>query len=252
MKSATNLLLAFPLFSAQASSALADHARIQRRLPSHKAAARQGRSLVVGGADAPPDRFPYYSILDVETSAGFFFCGAVLVHDDILLTTAKCIEGALSIFTAVNYTVDTSQPTGFEYYRAIIASRAHAQFDSTTNDYDIALLKMELPVLQVAPVTIGTTRPKNGDSVTAVGFGQLSEGGTDFPSLLQEVEVEIIPFQMCNSESSYNGQIKNRRMICAAAPGKVRSERCFLVIRLVAVLTRLDHRTLATEMREVH
>ena len=212
--------LAITLLIAQVSSNPADHADTQQHLLSLTTNANEGRKLVVGGADAPPGRFPYYSMLDVESSSGFHFCGAVLIHDDILLTTAKCVEGALSLYVAVNYTVDTKQPTGFEHFREITRYRAHEQFNSTTRDYNIAIMKTDQPVSEVTPVTRGSGRPRNGDSVTAIGFGRLSEG-TDFPTLLQEVEVQIIPFATCNSASSYNGQIRNIRMICATAFAKV-------------------------------
>eukprot|EP00541_Cyclophora_tenuis_P016416 CAMPEP_0116559890 /NCGR_PEP_ID=MMETSP0397-20121206/10664_1 /TAXON_ID=216820 /ORGANISM="Cyclophora tenuis, Strain ECT3854" /LENGTH=578 /DNA_ID=CAMNT_0004085743 /DNA_START=41 /DNA_END=1777 /DNA_ORIENTATION=- len=195
---------------------------IMERLYKHLGERRSaGRKLVVGGTNADPTRFPYYAILDVETPAGFFFCGAVLVNDDILLTTAECTTGFTSIFAAVNFTVEAETPTGFEYFREVTNVFVHPEFNATNNRNDLAVLKLELPVNQVAPISIRAQRVGNGVEVTAVGFGELAANTNNFPDILQEVEIVTIPTQDCNARYAGTGvTVLNQRQVCALAPGR--------------------------------
>lgn len=200
---------------------------IKDRMSRHRDALKsmgkrsRNRNLIVGGTDADPSRYPYYAILDIETADGFFFCGAVLVHPDIILTAADCITGFTSIFTAVNYTNDITF-TGFEYFREVVGTLVHPDFDASIRDYDLAALQLDFPVNQVTPVPINTERsaPANGAAVTVTGFGLLSDGG-EFPTLLQEVEVNSVAPPQCRTP--YPNYRANRQ-ICANAPGRVSSK----------------------------
>lgn len=225
MKLFTSVLISASLAATAAVTGAVEAGRehISKRFYDHLGQRRaNGRKLVVGGADVDQTRFPYYTILDVETPAGFFFCGAVLVNDDILLTTAECTSGFTSIFAAVNFTIESDSPTGFEYFREITRVVVHPDFNSTNNQNDLAVLKMELPVTQVAPIPVDPNRVRNNVAVTAVGFGELAAGTGTFPTILQEVEVVTIATSLCNSLYEGTGvSVLNQRQVCARAEGKV-------------------------------
>ena len=214
------LLLLFPAISIALGDRM-NATHIQRRILSHLDARRRGRKLIVGGSDALPERFPYYAILDLEFSGGYSLCGSVLIHNDILLTTSACVQDATSIFAAVNFTIETElpEPPG-TYFREAIAYRVHENYVASTNNNDIALLKMDLPV-PIAPVMQGASRPNDGVSVTVVGFGELSPGTGDFPTVLQEVAVDIISSELCNTLYADIQEIEDSQMICARFEGKV-------------------------------
>mmetsp|Transcript_2934 Transcript_2934/g.6532 ORF Transcript_2934/g.6532 Transcript_2934/m.6532 type:complete len:423 (-) Transcript_2934:176-1444(-) len=212
----SSLLVASVLAS---SSTYSKEDMIRERFRKHRSRIEKQRGLIVGGLDVDQTRFPYFAILDLERADGFYFCGAALIHTDILLTSAACTQNTLNIFAAVNYTQEDPL-TNYERFREAIKTVPHPDFNSTTNDYDLAALKLDFPVDQITPIPIDTSRPANGATLTTIGFGLTSEGGT-FPNVLQEAFVNVVSFADCNSATSYDGKIRNNRMICANAQGRV-------------------------------
>mmetsp|Transcript_26075 Transcript_26075/g.60544 ORF Transcript_26075/g.60544 Transcript_26075/m.60544 type:complete len:571 (-) Transcript_26075:218-1930(-) len=178
------------------------------------------RSLIVGGQTVDQTRYPYYTILDIEVDGGFFFCGATLIHDDIVLTTGDCSFNVTAILAVVNYTDDTGL-TGYEQFRDATDIVVHPDYNRENTDYDIAILRLDSRALSSPFPKLNTERPvpANGDPVTAIGFGSLSLGG-EFPAILQEVVVDVVPGASCNSVNSYNDTVRVPRMICARADGK--------------------------------
>eukprot|EP00541_Cyclophora_tenuis_P002060 CAMPEP_0116548060 /NCGR_PEP_ID=MMETSP0397-20121206/4115_1 /TAXON_ID=216820 /ORGANISM="Cyclophora tenuis, Strain ECT3854" /LENGTH=114 /DNA_ID=CAMNT_0004072645 /DNA_START=1204 /DNA_END=1544 /DNA_ORIENTATION=+ len=65
---------------------------------------RHNRNLVVGGTAVAPGRYPYFSFLRTSTS----ICAAALIHPDICVTTADCVQSTSS-FIAVSVNATDAQ-----------------------------------------------------------------------------------------------------------------------------------------------
>ncbi|KAG7344253.1 trypsin [Nitzschia inconspicua] len=169
---------------------------------------------IVGGVDAPPGEYPFFASWAKS-------CGASVIHDDILLTAAHC--GPISDDQVVvgAYTRGESHESSpvRSATRRVQKRIPHPDFDSVKWQNDFMLLKLFGPVPDWIPrIQLNTdpTVPADGSDVTAIGLGRLDENGNlGFPTVLQQVNVSVVPYEMCNSDSMYRGFIDNATMICA-------------------------------------
>jgi secreted trypsin-like serine protease len=64
--------------------------------------------------------------------------------------------------------------------------------------------------------------PPDGNPVTAIGHGNVSQGATPgVADYLNEVEISIVPIEDCNDLNSWNGFVKESQ-ICAGASARGR------------------------------
>jgi secreted trypsin-like serine protease len=205
-------LVSLVLLSAVASSLGGDAYSSQRR----ELAAR-----IIGGSDVAPNTYPFFAFVFVETEDGSVPCGGSLIHTDIILTAASCILSE-TIEVAVNLTsFDASEGS---YSRSIAQVLVHPEFNIELLENDIALLKLEGGIPEITPAVYNrmTGTPVEGNSVTVVGFGSLTEEDNNFPRVLQQVEVEVHNFDTCNI--AYEGMLDPNRQLCGGVQegGKVR------------------------------
>lgn len=93
----------------------------------------------------------------------------------------------------------------------------HNQFNSTTKNFDISLLKLESPY--VLSFTIGTIAlsllpPADGVDLIVSGYGSNSSESS-LSTSLQQVTVSKINFNTCNA--AYGGSLTSN-MFCAGVP----------------------------------
>jgi len=174
---------------------------------------------VVGGQPASPGEYPWQALIFVDG----FMCGGSLIDAEWVLTAAHCVY---------NYWGSVYQPSDFQvtlgdYYRNLNDGReqiktvsqviAHGNYNSTTNDYDVALLRLSSPaVLNTYVSTISLNSTGNiatGTMATVTGWGTTSSGGSS-SNVLMEVDVPVVSNTTCNASASYNGQI-TESMLCA-------------------------------------
>jgi len=168
---------------------------------------------VVGGEDADPGEYPYF-----VSWAGN--CGATVIHDDLLLTAAHCKPLYSNEVVIGAY---SRNPTDEDTVTGWITDRIeHPGYDKASWQYDIMLLKLYEPVPNYIPrVTLNNDPqiPRDGSEVTVIGMGRLGEDNdSGFPSILQEVNVNIVNTGTCNSAPMYPDLIYDENMICAAVP----------------------------------
>lgn len=85
-------------------------------------------------------------------------------------------------------------------------------------EHDIALIKLNSPVANAAPVAIPTHGDNSvsaaGTTCYAVGYGVFDTGSWQQPDTLQLAEIEVIHNDTCNAPGRYNGGVR-QGMICA-------------------------------------
>lgn len=171
---------------------------------------------IVGGEDAFPDEFPWFA-----SSISGSLCGASFVGGRVLLTAAHCSR-AFRVGSDVYVKAYRFQSSSRGAIRRTITKVVrHPKYGDSGNDfdYDFMLIQLDEPIEDIKPAQLNkdAASPLDGDSVTVMGFGTTSEGGSISRDLLK-VEVKKDPSSVCTSSyfSSYNDNI----MLCASDPGQ--------------------------------
>ncbi|KAI4877794.1 hypothetical protein NFI96_012648, partial [Prochilodus magdalenae] len=194
---------------------------------------KSDQTRIVGGQTVTSNtRWPWQVSLH---SSGRHICGGSIITPTWILSAAHCFQ---SLRFPNQWTVYAGFLNQFEIQsvsgKSVSRIISHSGFDPTTNDNDIALMKLTTPLtLSVPPVmtdnptcfflTLASVRPvclpNAGLSFTAprecfiTGWGALFSQGPASPTL-QEARISLIDRSVCNSRPVYNGQITNT-MICA-------------------------------------
>jgi trypsin len=190
----------------------------------------QRRRLIAGGTFPSIGKYPWFA-----TSTGDQYCGATLVHTDLLVTAAHCDKAFVpgKNITLRAYFRNDNRFGGA--IRRIVSSVLvqHPNYNATTLNYDFMLIKLTVPVplSLVTPIPLNTDGavPADGQVLTTMGFGALSTNGTYLPLRLREVQVAAVPSATCIQQyQNVNGLDSTTRKIvdptvevCAgAAPQK--------------------------------
>ncbi|KAH9510068.1 Transmembrane protease serine 13 [Bulinus truncatus] len=175
-------------------------------------------SPIYNGTDAPENAWPWLVLLSYLGS----YCGGVLIDSQWVLTAAHCI-----IFKSLTYTVyfGTRYSDFRDYVSRITASYVvtHDEFDEKTLANDIALLKLESPVIfnvKVRPACL----PVDGqdfsmnDRCYITGVGDRKIPGE---VVLQQARVYVVPDKECSILWQINNVSTSWQNICAGSVQKM-------------------------------
>jgi len=164
---------------------------------------------VVGGKPAPDGGYPSYAIPRIGLF-GSGLCGSVKIWDDILLSAGHC----LGVFNGNDMFIGGNLLSGDDAPETIraVGERRHPLYNDVTVEYDFLLIKLAQPsTAPNAPWNDDPSVPNDGDTVTVIGFGTTSQGGSVSNELL-EVDIAVSNYDSCNS--IYSGGISDATMIC--------------------------------------
>jgi Trypsin len=175
---------------------------------------------IVGGQIVAKEAFPWY-----VSSTGDMYCGASLIHEDVVLTAAHCFQAFRpgSVVTLGTHQrvppdmVQEIEATGIK--RTVTAVMPHPFFDDYNIFYDYMLLKLDSPVKSVTPVELNTDDavPAPDELVTVVGHGQTGFFSGVSIELLA-VNLYTIPHEICAMNFAGVSEIDDSIMMCASAP----------------------------------
>lgn len=153
---------------------------------------------IVGGSTVPAGKYPWFA-----SSTGNSFCGASLIHEDILLTAAHCTS-AFPVGSSVYIgAILRGSSYGGAHLRTVEAILQHEEYIDEVIQNDYMLLKLNSPV-PIVPVELNTdvAFPPDEEVVTSMGFGRTSEGGS-VTYLMKEVDLKMMNNDICASQ--YDG-----------------------------------------------
>ncbi|XP_052872897.1 polyserase-2-like [Anopheles cruzii] len=196
-------------------------------------AAKEG--LVKGGYPTRPGDWPWHVALYQRgvNSDGFeYACGASIVHRYLVITAAHCVTYAASrrklptenlLLKMGRFNLSNEFEEHAEDY-GVIEAVVHVGFQPTTFENDIAILRVEIPIIFsefIRPVCLwkrddGHVLPTSvhGQSGTVVGWGLTDENRTG--AVLNQAQMPVVDSLTClASDRTFFGRFLYAKAFCA-------------------------------------
>ncbi len=184
---------------------------------------------IIRGVEAQRNSWPWMSSLRLKGS-GTHFCGSAIIDRWWILTAAHCLlEPDSDILIPVaavkvvvgDHVTTAHDPSEREYFPKQFL--LHEDFNRTTMDNDIALIKLTQAIEYnevIAPVCLPTSPPPVGEICTTTGWGlQLGIGNRLLATThLKQLPSPIISNEVCRSQRYWGDRI-TPNMVCAGYRG---------------------------------
>ncbi|KAM6977514.1 trypsin [Aplochiton taeniatus] len=174
------------------------------------------QNRIVGGYAPAPNSIKY--IVSIQTLRGQHFCGGSLINKYWVLTAAHCnIKAENMRIVAGDFSLSVYEGTEQFFYPQMVVP--HPQYNSTSNNADIMLIKLKAPVylndfVSIVPLPRHSAPIAEGRVCRVSGWGFTSFSGRQIPSALLTVQLPIVSLATCNSSMSFHGNI-TENMLCA-------------------------------------
>jgi trypsin len=197
-----------------------DHGSVRKAASSSSSSAiivsnSTSPSIVGGTVVATAGTYPYYAVASDTRN----FCGATLIHADIMLSAGHCA----GIFRNLNVYIGGVKRDGSDALDIVraTAERVHPKFNervSWQNDFLLVKLGRPSNVTTYPIINTQSSNPLVGSSLRTIGFGRTSEKGAFSFNLLQ-VSVNVVDSNKCQAALP-NDLVDGSVMICAGGRGK--------------------------------
>lgn len=166
------------------------------------------------------------------------FCGGSVLNEWYIITAAHCFENITSIRSRIRICAGSFRLSDrCHQSRRMHSVILHPLYNTTTNENDIALVRLTTPLdfsdSSITPICLPSTNdpdeyPAVGTQVVSIGWGHLKTNET--PDELQEVTLKIMDKSSIHCDLLYNDRIQ----LCAGDLGK--GSFCYRFIQLIVTL----------------
>ncbi|XP_049826370.1 brachyurin [Aethina tumida] len=179
---------------------------------------------IVGGDEVEPHSLPFMAVIKTEINDISIVCGGSLVKENVVLTAAKCVDGASEVeITLGAHNIDEDEDS-----QVVLTSNdfvIHEEYNATTRHNDIALINLPAGVPLSASIALAPL-PTAGDIFNSydeqlglvAGWGRDNDTTLVHSPVLRKMEVVIIPLLMC--EISYFFGLSTSQMCTIGTLGK--------------------------------
>ena len=174
---------------------------------------------IVNGDDSAPGDLPFVVALldayDFEDEGAYSaqFCGGALTTTTTVVTAAHCVVKVKSgaVFSPDEILVALTRNLESPNIRTVGVSAitVHPNYDSDAYAFDIAVLTLAEPVIDITPIL--PMRPVDQQSLVAVGalakvvgWGNLSADDESYPTAFKIGRLVIFPNESCGSGSDFS------------------------------------------------
>jgi secreted trypsin-like serine protease len=177
---------------------------------------------IIGGTTASISQVPWQVALIYRPARSDFqgqFCGGSILSSTWILTAAHCLEDGMAfrdlMVLAGTNELSTRRLNGIQAKRYIL----HPGWDTATNDNDVALIELLKPITlragRAEAISLPADRPEEEDIAVISGWGNTSNTGVVWTTLLKRASVEISSDDYCDGVyGSYSADL----MVCATGP----------------------------------
>jgi secreted trypsin-like serine protease len=177
--------------------------------------------MIVGGSEARPDAWPWQ--VAVLNSKKQLICGGTLISNEFVLTAAHCISSKLRIVAGEYNLAEKDSEDRQE--RVVARVYKHPQYNRKFVDNDIALLKLDRPLILTSKVWPACLPDQDEEldadtNATILGWGatrylrnQDGKPQVERDDMLREASVPVVDFAEC--KQSYGDDLKTSNVICA-------------------------------------
>ncbi|XP_037780326.1 venom serine protease 34-like [Penaeus monodon] len=185
----------------------------------------KGTARVVGGQNADVGEWPWQAALRRKLAFKEVFCGATLIHQEWLVTSAHCaVEYPKEdlYVTLGDHQKDQNGETPFERSFEIAEVIVHENYNANTVDNDIALIRLSSAASYsrgVGPICLPfqfASLDFQGQTGTVTGWGRTDYQGST-SNVLQEVELPILTTAECQQ---YLKSTITNNMMCTYKAGQ--------------------------------
>ena len=186
---------------------------------------RRGKR-VIGGNIARENAWPWLVNM-IDKNDSLQYCSGTIIDEQWILTTAHCFlfygsNNSVTYFPLTNYEYIVAdhkynRTDRHEYTVQPLQLFIHPKYkladDFQPGDYDIALIKLKAKLhfteqVKQACLPTNNTRFDPATSCYLAGWGNIvNTKDYSRSSILREVQLDLVPFSVCNSRAAYNGTI---------------------------------------------
>ena len=180
---------------------------------------------IIGGNPAATGEYPWMAALveaDEESNFDGQFCGATLIHPYWILTAGHCVVGSrpeeIDVVLGATNLTSGSGTQRIEVAEIILAPG----YNDITLESDYALIRLKEPAnASLTPLAVidHPSLQAVETMATVTGWGDTTNGGGNFPSQLQEVQLPIVDLAVANNTAEYEGTLSENMLPAGFAEG---------------------------------